>query len=57
MTAPKRPAHRPPLPPGAAASVAVNIRIRPDQRAKLAALGGAAWVRDMIDRAKPNRAT
>lgn len=40
-------------PKGAAAlSAPVVIRMTPAQRAKLATLGGAAWVRDRIDRAR-----
>jgi len=34
-------------------SVNINLRLTPEQRAKLALLGGAAWVRAQIDLAKP----
>lgn len=30
----------------------VNLRMTREQRAKLDLLGGAAWVRDMIEKAK-----
>lgn len=33
-------------------TVAVPIRMTPDQRAKLARLGGPQWVRDRIDKAR-----
>jgi len=33
-------------------TVTVSLRLTTAQRAKLEALGGAAWVRDRIDRAK-----
>ena len=36
-----------------AETVTVSLRMTPDQRDKLAKLGGAAWVRDRINRAKP----
>jgi hypothetical protein len=32
--------------------VHVGVRMTPDQKAKLQALGGGAWIRDRIDRAK-----
>ena len=34
-------------------TVTVSLRMTPAQREKLKALGGAEWVRDRIDRAKP----
>ncbi len=50
MTTTRKPG-RPPK--GAAAlSAPVVIRMSPAQREKLAALGGGAWVRDRIDRAR-----
>jgi hypothetical protein len=42
---------RKPLKAGVA-TVPVTIKMTEDQREKLARLGGAAWVRDRIDRAK-----
>ena len=36
-------------------TVTLSLRMTPDQRVKLARLGGAEWVRQKIDRAKePN---
>ena len=36
-------------------TVTLSLRMTPEQRAKLARLGGAEWVRQKIDRAKePN---
>lgn len=35
-----------------AETVTVSLRMTPDQRDKLGKLGGAAWVRERIDRAK-----
>jgi hypothetical protein len=36
-------------------TVTASLRMTPEQRAKLARLGGAEWVRSKIDRAKePN---
>ena len=38
-------------------TVTFSLRMTPEQRAKLARLGGAEWVRQKIDRAKePNAA-
>lgn len=34
-------------------TVPVTIRLTAEQRVKLAALGGAKWVRDRIDKARP----
>ena len=34
-------------------SVTLSLRLTPSQREKLDHLGGAAWVRSMIDKAKP----
>ena len=44
-------AGRKPLTPGAQSKV-LTIRVTQEQAAKLARLGGAAWVRARIDRAK-----
>ena len=44
-------AGRPKVEPGEP-TVTINIRMSQRQRAKLAALGGAAWVREKIDRAR-----
>lgn len=45
-----RPAGRPPLMHGE--QVQVTLRLTVAQREKLAALGGAAWVREQIERAR-----
>lgn len=37
-------------------TVTVSLRLTVAQRAKLEAIGGAAWVRDRLDRAKPSNA-
>jgi len=42
---------RPPVKAGEE-TVTVSLRMTPGQRAKLARLGGAEWVRKKIDRAK-----
>lgn len=42
---------RKPIEPGVE-TVTLSIRVTPAQRAKLALLGGAQWVRDKINRAK-----
>lgn len=34
-------------------TVTVSLRMTPTQREKLTLLGGASWVREKIDRAKP----
>ncbi len=34
-------------------TVTLSVRLTPAQRMKVAALGGAAWLRRQIDRAKP----
>ena len=44
---------RPPLPADARAHVAYNVRLTPAQREKVDRLGGAAWIRAQIERAKP----
>jgi hypothetical protein len=36
-------------------SVIVPVRMTPEQKAKLGRIGGAAWVRKAIDRAKEPR--
>jgi hypothetical protein len=41
---------RKPVEPGG--TVTMSLRVTPAQRAKLAVLGGARWVRDRIARAK-----
>jgi hypothetical protein len=33
-------------------SITFNIRLTPDMRAKLEALGGAAWIREQIEAAR-----
>ena len=33
-------------------TIVTSIRLTPAQRAKLAALGGSAWIRKLIERAK-----
>ena len=43
---------RKPIKPGEE-TVTVSLRMTPAQRDKLAVLGGASWVRDRIDKAKP----
>jgi len=47
----KKPRGRPALKPGET-TVPVVIRMTEPQRDKLGRLGGAAWVRERIDRAK-----
>ena len=37
-------------------TVTVSLRMTPEQRAKLARLGGAEWVRTKIDKARERRA-
>ncbi len=44
---------RPTLPESERASVAYNVRLTPAQREKVERLGGAAWIRAQIERAKP----
>lgn len=47
---------RPPLTPGQEA-VFVSLRMTPEQKAKLARIGGAPWVRKQIDKAaEPKKA-
>lgn len=41
---------RPPLSPDG--SVRFDMRLSPEQRAKLEQLGGAQWIRERIDKAK-----
>jgi hypothetical protein len=43
---------RKPIKPGEE-TVTVSLRMTPAQREKLKGLGGAEWVRDRIDRARP----
>ena len=52
---PEQPAHRgrKPIKDGEP-TVTLSIRVTSSQRAKLAVLGGAEWVRRQIDRAKAN---
>jgi hypothetical protein len=49
---PKRPQGRPPVPPEQRLEIG-TIRLTRAQWAKLAALGGAEWIRGKIDKAKP----
>jgi hypothetical protein len=53
VTAPK-PARmgRPPVPADQQARVPYNIRLTPAQRTKVEQLGGAAWIRAQIEKAK-----
>jgi len=51
QAAPKR-LGRPELPPEKSKSETVLLRMTPAQREKLAALGGAEWLRQQIERAK-----
>ena len=37
---------------GAGASPVIQVRVTPDQKSKVIRLGGAEWVRKMIDKAK-----
>ena len=55
MTATTTPARkgRPPLLPNDRARIPYNIRLTPAQREKVERLGGAAWIRAQIERAKP----
>jgi len=50
--APKRQSGRPALPESERASVAYNVRLTPAQRAKVDRLGGAAWIRAQIEKAR-----
>ena len=43
---------RPTLPPSERASVAYNVRLTTAQHAKVVRLGGAAWIRAQIERAR-----
>jgi len=53
VTAPK-PARmgRPPVPADQQARVPYNIRLTPAQRTKVEQLGGAAWIRAQIEKAR-----
>lgn len=51
MDKPKRPQGRPPAPPEQTLRIG-SIRLTAAQWTKLAALGGAKWIRERIDRAK-----
>ena len=53
MTAPK-PARmgRPPVPADQQARIPYNVRLTPAQREKVERLGGAAWIRAQIERAR-----
>ena len=53
MTAPK-PARkgRPPVPADQQARVPYNVRLTPAQREKVDRLGGAAWIRAQIEKAR-----
>lgn len=50
--APRQPG-RPPAAPGEVLDAVLHIRATAAQQAKLGMLGGGAWVRKMIDKAKP----
>lgn len=39
---------------GAGESPVLRVRVTPEQKAKVESLGGAEWVRKMIDKAKPS---
>jgi hypothetical protein len=53
MTKKTKPAlGRPPLAAGTAKDAVYKLRLTQAQRAKLEALGGAAWLRERIERAK-----
>jgi len=43
---------RPTLPESERASVAYNVRLTAAQHAKVQRLGGAAWIRERIDKAR-----
>ena len=43
---------RPPIPADQQARVPYNIRLTPAQRTKVEQLGGAAWIRAQIEKAK-----
>ena len=43
---------RPPVPADQQARVPYNVRLTPAQRKKVDRLGGAAWIRAMIDKSK-----
>ena len=50
---PKHPGGRPPLPPGQARTATIPpVRCSDAQRAKWERLGGAEWLRNMIDKAR-----
>lgn len=53
MTAPK-PARmgRPPVPADQQARIPYNVRLTPAQREKVDRLGGAAWIRAQIEKAR-----
>jgi hypothetical protein len=46
---------RPALPPSERASVAYNVRLTAAQREKVERLGGAAWIRAQIEKAKATK--
>jgi len=56
VTAPK-PARkgRPPVPADQQARVPYNVRLTPAQREKVERLGGAAWIRAQIEKAKATK--
>lgn len=43
---------RPPMPPGESLSAAVTLRLTPDLAKKLNTLGGVAWLRERLSKAK-----
>jgi len=53
MSTPTKPRKgRPTLPESERASVAYNVRLTPAQRKKVDRLGGAAWIRAQIEKAR-----
>ena len=46
---------RPPVPADQQARVPYNIRLTPAQREKVERLGGAAWIRAQIDKARSEK--
>jgi hypothetical protein len=51
----KRPRGRPTIPPDEARSARIDARVTPEQRAKYERLGGPAWLRRQIERAKESK--
>ena len=46
---------RPPIPADQQARVPYNVRLTPAQRKKVDRLGGAAWIRAQIDKARSEK--